>query len=117
MMADRKPDGAKDHSFKEVASDAKIDDSEHLTLEDLRSVTLSITADLGASRMLVREVLELKKGSVVPLDKMAGEMTDVYVNGLSLAKGEIVVIGDTLHVRVAEIVGASEILDARQGLA
>lgn len=113
-MARTQPGGAQDHEFKEVAGDAVIDSSERLVLEDLRRVNLDITADLGSSRMLVREVLELKKGSVVPLDKMAGEMTDVYVNGLVLAKGEIVVIGDTLHVRLAEIVGASEILDARQ---
>jgi len=57
--------------------------------------------------MLVREVLDLKQGSIVPLDKLAGEMTDIYVNGIPLAKGEVVVIGDSLHVRVGEILGVA----------
>ena len=58
--------------------------------------------------MLVREVLELKRGSIVQLDKLAGEMTDIYVNGLHLARGEVVVIADVLHVRIGEIVGREE---------
>ncbi|MBM3290634.1 MAG: flagellar motor switch protein FliN, partial [Candidatus Hydrogenedentes bacterium] len=60
---------------------------------------------LGACTMLVRDVLALQRGSVVQLSKLAGEMTDIYLNGLPLARGEVVVIGDTLHVRIGEIVG------------
>lgn len=80
----------------------------HLGIEDLRKVCLNVTADLGNCPLLVREVLELKRGSVLPLNKMAGEMADIYINGIPLAKGEVVVIGDSLHVRIAEIYGLSE---------
>jgi flagellar motor switch protein FliN/FliY len=79
---------------------------DHLELHDLRNVRLSITADLGQCTMLVRDILELKRGSVVALDKLAGEMTDIYANGIPLAKGEVVVIADSLHVRISDITGA-----------
>ena len=58
--------------------------------------------------MLVSEILALRVGSIVFLDKMAGELADICANNLPLAKGEIVVIGDALHVRLAEVNGAQE---------
>ena len=80
---------------------------EHLTVDDLTSVRLAVMADLGETSMTVRELLELKQGSVIPLNKLAGEMIDIYVNGVPLARGEVVVIADALHVRVAEILGTA----------
>lgn len=103
---------AQDHEFEEIAPEAG-PPSQHLELSDLYGVKMALSVDLGASHVLVREILDWKKGSVVALDKMAGEMTDVYVNGLLLAKGEVVVIGDILHVRISEILGAGEGLDAK----
>ncbi len=81
---------------------------DNLAIEDLAAVRLSLTASLGKASMLVREILDLKPGAVVQLDKLAGEMTDIYVNGLALARGEVVVIGDSLHIRIGEIIGAGE---------
>lgn len=81
---------------------------EHLTLHDLRKAKLPLTAELGTCSMLVREVLDLKQGSVLQLSKMAGEMADLCVNGVPFARGEVVVLGDTLHVRIAEIFGMEE---------
>ena len=111
-MAERRAKSpAKEHTYPEITlPDGAPPD--HLELRDLKRVPLVVSADLGACRMPVREVLELKRGSVIQLDKLAGEMSDVYVNGLPLAKGEIVVIGDTLHVRIGEIVGAEEGADS-----
>ncbi len=79
-----------------------------LDVTDLRQVRLRLSADLGSCALLVREVLELKRGSVLALDKLAGEMADIYVNGVPLARGEVVVLGDALHVRIAEIFGMGE---------
>lgn len=110
MMADPQHDGeAQDHTFEEVRPQAPASGNPHLSMNDLRDVRLAVTAELGRSRMLVREVLELKQGSVVALNKLAGEMTDINVNGLPMAKGEAVVIGDILHVRIAEILGATDL--------
>lgn len=81
---------------------------DRLDFSDLMKVHLSVSAELGRSILRVRDVLDLKVGSLVTLDKMAGEMTDIFVNGLHLARGEVVVIGDVLHVRVAEVCGSAE---------
>ena len=102
---------AQDHAFEEVDREEAVIDSQHLVLDDLRQVPLGVDAVLGKSIMTVREILDLQLGSIVHLDKMAGEMTDIMINDLSLAKGEIVVIGDVLHVRIAEITGAWELSD------
>lgn len=99
--------GARDHEFSEVRR-ADRAPSAHLELTDLRDVKLPITVDLGLCSMLVREVLDLKRGSVIRLNKMAGDATDVFVGDQPIAKGEVVVIGDSLHVRIGDIVGTEE---------
>lgn len=81
---------------------------ERVVLRDLALVKMEISADLGQCHMLVRDVLGLRKGSIVPLNKLAGEMADILVNGIPLAKGEVLVMGDSLQLRIAEIIGATE---------
>lgn len=90
-------------SFEEVVP--AFSNGEPLGIDDLKRVRLSVTAELGQARMLVRDVLELKEGSIIPLDKIAGEMTDIHLNGIPLARGEVVIISDSIHVRIAEILG------------
>jgi len=106
---------AEDHTFAEIEPIAAPPGA-HLKLDDLKRVKLTVSADLGACNMLVREVLDLQRGSVVQLSKLAGEMTDIYLNGLPLARGEVVVIGDTLHVRIGEIVGQEKQGDATDAM-
>ena len=79
-----------------------------LSLEDIGGVKLSVTAELGSTQMLVRDVLELREGSVLSLHKQAGEVSDIHVNGAPIARGEVVVLGDALHVRISEILGVAE---------
>lgn len=74
----------------------------------LYDIPLEITVELGRVRMMVREVLDLGVGSLVEIDKAAGEPVDVMVNGRLVAKGEVVVIEDNFGVRVTEIVSALE---------
>jgi flagellar motor switch protein FliN/FliY len=105
-MTPRKPRSLHDHEYEPIHEAPP--PGENLSLDDLLDVKLALHADLGQCRMTVREILELGQGSVVQLDKQAGEMTDVYLNQQMLAKGEIVVIGDTLHVRIGEILGTAE---------
>ena len=94
-----------EHEFDEVVQ-TDMPPSDRLGFDDLKNVRLVITADLGEVKISVRDILELREGSVIQLDKLAGEMTDIQVNGIPLAKGEVVVIADSLHVRVSEIIGA-----------
>ena len=95
--------GTHRHEFAEVHPEALLPD--RLAIEDLREVRLIVSADLGQAVLLVRDIVELRRGSVVPLNKLAGELTDIYINDVPMAKGEVVVIADTIHVRVAEVAG------------
>lgn len=70
----------------------------------LNDVKLRVKVELGRTKMLVEDVLELGEGSVVELDKLAGDPVDVYANDRLVARGEVLVLNDTFCVRVSEIV-------------
>jgi flagellar motor switch protein FliN len=72
----------------------------------LSNVNLNVRIELGRTRMLVEDVLRLGSGSVVELDKLAGDPVDVYVNDRHVAKGEVLVLNDNFCVRINEIVSA-----------
>lgn len=72
-------------------------------LESLEDVELDLRIELGRTELLVEEVLRLKEGAVVPLDKLAGDPVDILVNGRIIARGEVLVLNDNFCVRVAEI--------------
>ncbi len=72
-------------------------------LELLADVNLNVKIELGRTRMLVEDVLRLGEGSVVELDKLAGDPVDVYVNERHIARGEVLVVNDTFCVRISEI--------------
>lgn len=73
------------------------------SLELLRDVDLSVKIELGRSRMLVEDVLRLGEGSVVELDKLAGDPVDVLVNDRLVARGEVLVLNDNFCVRINDI--------------
>jgi flagellar motor switch protein FliN/FliY len=74
----------------------------------IMDVPLQITVELGRTRKLIRDILELAPGSVVELDKLAGEPVDILVNGKLIAKGEVVVIDENFGVRITDIVSPLE---------
>lgn len=74
------------------------------TLDLIRDVELDLKIELGRTHMHLEEVLKLRKGAVVPLDKMAGDPVDIYVNGRLIARGEVLVLNDNFCVRVAELI-------------
>ncbi len=74
----------------------------------LLDVPLQVTVELGRTKKLIREILELSPGSVVELDKLAGEAVDVFVNGKLIAKGEVVVIDENFGVRITDIISPLE---------
>lgn len=98
---------AAEHAFDEELT-AVEPAQEHLDIRDLSEIKLEMSADLGHCRVTVRDVLELQQGSVLALNSLAGEMADLYINGVPFGKGEVVVLVDSLHVRVAEIIGATD---------
>ncbi|HWR07529.1 flagellar motor switch phosphatase FliY [Sporomusa sp.] len=74
----------------------------------IMDVPLQITVELGRTRKLIRDILELTPGSVVELDKLAGEPVDILVNGKLIAKGEVVVIDENFGVRITDIISPLE---------
>jgi flagellar motor switch protein FliN/FliY len=91
-------------NFNQVMQDAQVS-----SIDLLRDVELNVKIELGRSRMLVEDVLKLAEGSVVELDKLAGDPVDVFVNDRLVARGEVLVLNDNFCVRVNEIVaGAKE---------
>jgi len=69
----------------------------------LMDVNLLFTVELGRTQMPIKHVLELQKGSVVELDRVAGEPVDVYVNEHLMARGEVVVVDDKFGIRITEL--------------
>ncbi len=78
--------------------------TERATLELIRDVELDLRIEFGRTQMYLEDVLKLRKGSVVPLDKLAGDPVDIFVNGRLIAKGEVLVLNDNFCVRVAELI-------------
>lgn len=72
-------------------------------MKALQDVELDLRIELGRTELLIEEVLQLREGSVVPLDKLAGDPVDIIVNGRLIARGEVLVLNDNFCVRVAEI--------------
>jgi flagellar motor switch protein FliN/FliY len=86
-------------NFQQVIQDAQVS-----SIELLRDVELNVKIELGRARMLVEDVLRLAEGSVVELDKLAGDPVDVFVNDRLVARGEVLVLNDNFCVRVNEII-------------
>ncbi|MCX8062864.1 MAG: flagellar motor switch protein FliN [Anaerolineales bacterium] len=78
--------------------------SEAASLDMLMDVILQLTVELGRTELTVRQVLDLQKGSVVELDRIAGDAVDVFVNDHMIAKGEVVVVDDKFGVRITELI-------------
>lgn len=102
------PSGVQTFKFNEFAGAPPT--TEAATLELMRDVQLDLTIELGRTHMHLEEILKLRQGTVVPLDKLAGDPADIYVNGRLIARGEVLVLNDNFCVRVAElIVGESAV--------
>jgi flagellar motor switch protein FliN/FliY len=83
--------------------------TESATFDLIRDVELDLRIELGRTHMYLEDVLKLRKGSVVPLDKLAGDPVDIYVNGRLVARGEVLVLSDNFCVRVAELITGTSI--------
>lgn len=96
------PPGIRSFEFEKFGGSAANTDS--ATLELMRDVQLDMTIELGRTHMHLEDILKLKQGAVVPLDKLAGDPADIFVNGRLVARGEILVLNDNFCIRVAELI-------------
>lgn len=74
-------------------------------------VPLEVSVEIGRTKKLVKEILELAQGSLVVLDKLAGDQVDLYVNGQCIAKGDVVVVNDNFGIRITEIIKKQELIE------
>ena len=96
--------------FKNMAEEANTPrvDNIRRELDFILDIPLDVSAELGRTRLLINELLQLGQGSVVELDKLAGEALEVYVNGKLVARGEAVVINEKFGVRLTDIISPIE---------
>jgi len=79
-----------------------------IDIDFILDIPLTVTVELGRSRMLIGELLQLGQGSVVELAKFAGEPMDVFINQRLIAKGEVVVVNEKFGIRLTDIVSPAE---------
>ena len=96
------PDGVKAFEFKDLFGAQPA--NEQASMDLLNDVQLDLKIELGRTQMHLEDVLRLKQGAVVTLDKLAGDPVDIYANGRLIARGEVLVLNDNFCVRVAELI-------------
>ena len=85
-----------------------VNTSEELNLDFILDVPVTIAMEIGRTQVNIRNLLQLTQGSVVELDRFAGEPLDVLVNGTLIAHGEVVVVNDKFGIRLTDVISPSE---------
>ena len=97
-------------AFKDLTQEAKAPRPEtgRRDLDFILDIPLDVSAELGRTKLLINELLQLGQGSVIELNKLAGEPLEIYVNGKLVARGEAVVINEKFGVRLTDIISPIE---------
>jgi flagellar motor switch protein FliN/FliY len=101
---------SKDFEYKDLTGEAKAPRPEGLRkdLDFILDIPLEVSAQLGSTKLLINELLQLGQGSVIELNKLAGEPLEILVNGKLVARGEAVVINEKFGVRLTDIISPIE---------
>lgn len=98
-----------DAKFKDLTAESKAPkEKTKRDLDFILDIPLDVSAELGRTKLLINELLQLGQGSVVELNKLAGEPLEIYVNGKLVARGEAVVINEKFGVRLTDIISPIE---------
>jgi flagellar motor switch protein FliN/FliY len=103
-----KGDGATVADFDELEEDRDITPAEKRKLDTILDIPVTISMEVGRSHISIRNLLQLNQGSVVELDRVAGEPLDVLVNGTLIAHGEVVVVNDKFGIRLTDVISQLE---------
>ena len=106
------PQPAELGNLKPEAPDAGA--NRELNLDVVLDIPVTLSMEVGRSRISIRNLLQLNQGSVVELDRGTGEPLDVYVNGTLIAHGEVVVVNDKFGIRLTDVVSATERMEHAQ---
>ncbi|GEA11711.1 flagellar motor switch protein FliN [Alteromonas sp. KUL49] len=94
--------------LEELSDDAPITQEEKKKLDTILDIPVTISMEVGRSQISIRNLLQLNQGSVVELDRVAGEPLDVLVNGTLIAHGEVVVVNDKFGIRLTDVISQIE---------
>lgn len=100
--------GAQAAPTKQLEDDADKVVNEDANIEVILDIPVTIAMEIGRTTISIRNLLQLNQGSVVELDRLAGEPMDVMVNGTLIAHGEVVVVNDKFGIRLTDVVSAAE---------
>ena len=90
---------------EEIEIDEKVENPDGTeNLKVLENIDVNLTVEVGRTEITIRDLLRLNEGSVVELDRLAGDPLDIMVNNTKIAKGEVVMVGERFGVRFGEIV-------------
>ena len=89
-------------------SDAQVAENMKRNLEMIYEIPVSVSAELGSTTIPIKDILSLGPGSVVELERMAGESVDLLVNGVLIGKGDVVVVNENFGLRITEVVCLEE---------
>lgn len=95
-------------AIHETEDDKKKKEVDKKSLDFILDIPLQVTVELGRTKLLVKDVLQLNQGAVVELTKLAGEPLDIFVNSKLVARGEAVVVNEKFGVRLVDIVSPNE---------
>ena len=88
--------------------DGKSHSSKDVNLDVVLDIPVNISMEIGRTKISIRNLLQLNQGSVVELDRLAGEPMDVLVNGTLIARGEVVVVNEKFGIRLTDIISPAE---------
>lgn len=103
----------KEEKYKKATFDALekgviTEGSEDVNLEVILDIPVTLSVEIGRTRLNIRNLLQLNQGSIVELDRLAGEPMDVLVNGTLIAHGEVVVVNEKFGIRLTDVISAAE---------
>ena len=113
-VPDPKPANIARAQFNDLGPNAGGGAGQEMNLNLILDVQVTLALEVGRAKMSVRDLLQLAPGAIVELDRLAGEPLDVLVNGVRIARGEVVVVDDKFGIRLTDVVSATERMEHAQ---
>jgi flagellar motor switch protein FliN len=101
-------DQAQPAQFDTLKSEGAAENSTDINLEVILDVPVTLSMEVGRARIPIRNLLQLNQGSVIELERLAGEALDVFVNGTLIAHGEVVVVNEKFGIRLTDVISPAE---------
>jgi len=106
--AEPQPPPAQPHVFEQLNSGVTAGETPPHDLEMVMDIPVQLSVELGRTKLPIKDLLQLAQGSIVELATLAGEPMDIMINGLLIARGEVVLVNEKLGIRVTDIITPSE---------